>query len=206
MKREEKTALIAELTERLSAASLGVVTEYRGLTVAQLNKLRRELQARRRLVSRQQEHADPPCDQRDRLCEARRVAAWSDWARDHRQGSGRRREGPGEVRGAERQAQDQRRRARRRGVARVRGERAREAPEQRSVARAAVGPVAGPGVSAVAHDSRTGGVVGSAPRGDRKVPTPSRNSRVHPRVSETRTGPVAASQLKEEQSHGRCFA
>lgn len=45
MKREEKTALIAQLTERLSTSSLGVVTEYRGLTVAQLNKLRRELQA-----------------------------------------------------------------------------------------------------------------------------------------------------------------
>ncbi len=45
MNREEKTAVIAELAERLSSASLGVVTEYRGLTVAQLNRLRRELQA-----------------------------------------------------------------------------------------------------------------------------------------------------------------
>lgn len=44
MKREEKTAVIAALTDRLASASLGVVTEYRGLTVAQLNKLRRELQ------------------------------------------------------------------------------------------------------------------------------------------------------------------
>ena len=44
MNRDQKTSLIAELTERLSSASLGVVTEYRGLTVAQLNKLRRELQ------------------------------------------------------------------------------------------------------------------------------------------------------------------
>ena len=31
-------------TERLSRASLGIVTEYRGLTVAQLNRLRRDLQ------------------------------------------------------------------------------------------------------------------------------------------------------------------
>lgn len=45
MKRDQKTTVIAELAERLSGASLGVVTEYRGLTVAQLNKLRRELQA-----------------------------------------------------------------------------------------------------------------------------------------------------------------
>ncbi len=44
MNREEKSAAIAALAERLSSASLGVVTEYRGLTVAQLNKLRRELQ------------------------------------------------------------------------------------------------------------------------------------------------------------------
>ena len=44
MNREEKSAVITELAERLSGASLGVVTEYRGLTVAQLNKLRRELQ------------------------------------------------------------------------------------------------------------------------------------------------------------------
>jgi large subunit ribosomal protein L10 len=44
VKRDEKTAVINELSERLAAASLGVVTEYRGLTVAQLNKLRRELQ------------------------------------------------------------------------------------------------------------------------------------------------------------------
>ena len=44
MNREQKTAVITELAERLSQASLGVVTEYRGLTVAQLNKLRRELQ------------------------------------------------------------------------------------------------------------------------------------------------------------------
>ena len=45
MRREEKTTLITDLTERLSTASLGIVTEYRGLTVAQMNKLRRELQA-----------------------------------------------------------------------------------------------------------------------------------------------------------------
>ena len=45
MKKEDKSALIADLHERLTSASLGVVTQYRGLTVAQMNKLRRELQA-----------------------------------------------------------------------------------------------------------------------------------------------------------------
>lgn len=45
MNREQKTAVIEQLAERISSASLGVVTEYRGLTVAQINKLRRELQA-----------------------------------------------------------------------------------------------------------------------------------------------------------------
>ena len=44
MNRDQKTALITELAERLASASLGVVTEYRGLTVAQMNKLRRELE------------------------------------------------------------------------------------------------------------------------------------------------------------------
>jgi large subunit ribosomal protein L10 len=43
--RDQKTAVVTELAERFAAASLGVVTEYRGLTVGQLNKLRRELQA-----------------------------------------------------------------------------------------------------------------------------------------------------------------
>jgi len=43
--KADKSALIADLHDRLTSASLGVVTEYRGLTVAQMNKLRRELQA-----------------------------------------------------------------------------------------------------------------------------------------------------------------
>jgi large subunit ribosomal protein L10 len=41
--REEKATAIAEIHERLQAASLAVMTEYRGLSVAQLNRLRREL-------------------------------------------------------------------------------------------------------------------------------------------------------------------
>lgn len=43
MKREQKTTVIADIHERLRQASLAVMTEYRGLSVAQLNRLRREL-------------------------------------------------------------------------------------------------------------------------------------------------------------------
>lgn len=43
MNRQEKTALIEDLNARLRASSLAVMTEYRGLTVAQLDRLRREL-------------------------------------------------------------------------------------------------------------------------------------------------------------------
>ena len=43
MNREEKTALIADINARLRGASLAIMTEYRGLTVAQMNRLRREL-------------------------------------------------------------------------------------------------------------------------------------------------------------------
>ena len=43
MNRAEKTALITHLHTRLRDAQLAVMTEYRGLTVAQLNRLRREL-------------------------------------------------------------------------------------------------------------------------------------------------------------------
>ncbi len=45
MNRQEKTALIEELNTRLKESSLAIMTEYRGLTVAQLNRLRRELKA-----------------------------------------------------------------------------------------------------------------------------------------------------------------
>jgi large subunit ribosomal protein L10 len=41
--REQKTATIAGIHERLRLASLAVMTEYRGLTVADMNRLRREL-------------------------------------------------------------------------------------------------------------------------------------------------------------------
>jgi large subunit ribosomal protein L10 len=41
--KEEKTAVVADIHDRLSKANLAIMTEYRGLTVAQLNRLRREL-------------------------------------------------------------------------------------------------------------------------------------------------------------------
>ena len=43
MNRDDKTAAIASMNSRLRTASLAVMTEYRGLTVAQMNRLRREL-------------------------------------------------------------------------------------------------------------------------------------------------------------------
>jgi len=41
--RAEKSAVITDIQGRLQEASLAIITEYRGLTVAQINKLRREL-------------------------------------------------------------------------------------------------------------------------------------------------------------------
>jgi large subunit ribosomal protein L10 len=43
--RAEKVAVVAEVRERLDAADASVVTEYRGLTVAELAELRRQLRA-----------------------------------------------------------------------------------------------------------------------------------------------------------------
>ena len=43
--REEKAVIIEELRERLRATDLVIVTDYRGLTVGQMQTLRRELRA-----------------------------------------------------------------------------------------------------------------------------------------------------------------
>ncbi len=43
MANQEKTAAVAEITERFQGASAAVLTEYRGLTMAQLTQLRRSL-------------------------------------------------------------------------------------------------------------------------------------------------------------------
>ena len=43
MANAAKTAAVAELTELFRGSSAGVLTEYRGLTVAQLKQLRRSL-------------------------------------------------------------------------------------------------------------------------------------------------------------------
>lgn len=45
MPTEAKRATVAELTEAFSASAGAIVTEYRGLTVADLSKVRRELRA-----------------------------------------------------------------------------------------------------------------------------------------------------------------
>ena len=43
MARPDKAAAVAELTERFRGSTAGVLTEYRGLTVAQLKELRRSI-------------------------------------------------------------------------------------------------------------------------------------------------------------------
>lgn len=43
MPRPEKVQLVAELTDRFASSTAAVLTEYRGLSVAQLNELRRAL-------------------------------------------------------------------------------------------------------------------------------------------------------------------
>jgi large subunit ribosomal protein L10 len=43
MAKPEKAAAVAELTEKFRSSTAGVLTEYRGLTVAQLKNLRRSL-------------------------------------------------------------------------------------------------------------------------------------------------------------------
>ncbi|MFC2066660.1 50S ribosomal protein L10 [Chloroflexota bacterium] len=43
MSREKKTQIIDELQEILSKSKIGILTDYRGLTAAQINSLRRKL-------------------------------------------------------------------------------------------------------------------------------------------------------------------
>jgi large subunit ribosomal protein L10 len=45
MKKEEKTALVAQLAESLDKASIAVVSEYRGIKAAEADDLRRRLRA-----------------------------------------------------------------------------------------------------------------------------------------------------------------
>ena len=47
MARPDKAAAVAELTEEFRSSNAAVLTEYRGLTVAQLKELRRSLGATR---------------------------------------------------------------------------------------------------------------------------------------------------------------
>ena len=63
--RAEKVAVVDEVRERLEAADASVVTEYRGLTVAELAELRREPGRRRRRLQDLQEHPGPPGRRRE---------------------------------------------------------------------------------------------------------------------------------------------
>ena len=57
MARPDKAAAVAELTDQFRESNAAVLTEYRGLTVAQLKKLRTHAQ-RQRNLRRGEEHAD----------------------------------------------------------------------------------------------------------------------------------------------------
>ena len=48
----EKQAVVAALTEKLQNAAAGVIVDYKGITVADDTKLRKELQMRRTASSR----------------------------------------------------------------------------------------------------------------------------------------------------------
>lgn len=45
MKKEEKSALVAELTENLGRASIALVSEYKGITAGQSDDMRRRIRA-----------------------------------------------------------------------------------------------------------------------------------------------------------------
>ncbi len=57
--RADKATAVAELTEHFRSAGATVLTEYRGLTVAQLTKLRRSLVGRH--LRGREEHAREAC-------------------------------------------------------------------------------------------------------------------------------------------------
>ena len=60
MAKADKATAVAEITEQFKASTATVVTEYRGLTVANLAELRRSLSGTRHLL-RRQEHAGQAC-------------------------------------------------------------------------------------------------------------------------------------------------
>ena len=43
MKREEKEAMVAELHDRLERSKVAIITDYRGLKVAEITELRQKL-------------------------------------------------------------------------------------------------------------------------------------------------------------------
>src|SRR5438105_6654506 len=45
MRKEQKTALVAEITEGLGRASIAIVSEYRGMTAGEATEVRRKLRA-----------------------------------------------------------------------------------------------------------------------------------------------------------------
>ena len=45
MRKEQKTALVAEITEGLGRASIALVSEYRGITAGEATEVRRKIRA-----------------------------------------------------------------------------------------------------------------------------------------------------------------
>ena len=117
MARAEKVAAVAELTERFRSSAGAVLTEYRGLTVAQLERAA-QVARRARHVRRGEEHADQDrghrrgrgAEQLDRLLTGPSAIAFVERRR------GRGGQGPARLRPGEPAAGDQGRRPRRQGA------------------------------------------------------------------------------------------
>ena len=66
MERSKKEQVIEELHKKLEQASAAILTDYKGLTVAEITSLRDSLAVGKGRVSGGKEHLDAPCLQADR--------------------------------------------------------------------------------------------------------------------------------------------
>ena len=93
MARADKAADVAEIAEHFRTSNATVLTEYRGLTVAQLKTLRRSLGEHRQL-RRGEEHADQDRCEGGGRRGSRRPARRPQRDRLHQGRPGRGRQGP----------------------------------------------------------------------------------------------------------------
>ena len=77
--RQEKVAVVEEVTAKLNAADAVIITEYRGLSVGQLADLRRQLPSGRWRVQGLQEHARPLRRAERRRQRPRQLADGAQW-------------------------------------------------------------------------------------------------------------------------------